>query len=141
VKRGVPEAAAQQYQEALTAIGARVELRKSVPVAPAPVPVAAPAPAPDAAAPAIAAVVPHGAVMLAAELQTDVAVAASIQVVRACVRLRSLLADHRELAQRLDAVEARYDGQFKTVFAAIRALMTPPEKPARRIGFRAERKV
>ena len=83
----------------------------------------------------------HGAVMLAAVLQTDVAVAASIQVVRAFVRLRSSLADHRELAQRLDAVEARYDGQFKTVFAAIRALMTPPEKPARRIGFRAERKV
>jgi hypothetical protein len=82
----------------------------------------------------------HGAVMLAAVLQTPVAVAASIQVVRAFVRLRLLLADHRELARRVDALEARYDGQFKAVFAAIRALMTPPYKPSRRIGFRVERK-
>lgn len=60
VKRGVPEAAALQYQEALTAIGARVELRKSIPVAPAPVPAAsAPsAPAPSAAVSPPAPVVP-----------------------------------------------------------------------------------
>jgi hypothetical protein len=82
----------------------------------------------------------HGAVMLATVLQTQVAIAASIQVVRAFVRLRLLLADNRDLARRLDALEARYDGQFKAVFTAIRALMTPPEKPTRRIGFRAERK-
>ena len=82
----------------------------------------------------------HGAVMLAAVLQSPVAVAASIQVVRAFVRLRALLVEHGDLAQRLDVLETRYDRQFKVVFDAIRALMTPPEKPARRIGFRAERK-
>ncbi len=82
----------------------------------------------------------HGAVMLASVLQTSVAVAASIQVVRAFVRLRALLAEHGDLALRLDELESRYDRQFKVVFDAIRALMTPPEKPVRRIGFRAERK-
>lgn len=58
VKRGVPEAAAQQYQEALAAIGARVELRKSVPVAAAPVPSAKSPSTPAPGAPAAAAVVP-----------------------------------------------------------------------------------
>ena len=82
----------------------------------------------------------HGAVMLAAVLQSPVAVAASIQVVRAFVRLRALLVEHGDLGRRLDALETRYDRQFKVVFDAIRALMTPPERPARRIGFRAERK-
>ena len=82
----------------------------------------------------------HGAVMLAAVLQSPVAVAASIQVVRAFVRLRALLVEHGDLARRLDALEARYDQQFKGVFDAIRALMTPPAKAARRIGFRAELK-
>jgi len=82
----------------------------------------------------------HGAVMLAAVLQSPVAVAASIQVVRAFVRLRAMLVEHGDLARRLDALEARYDQQFKVVFDAIRALMTPPAKPARRIGFRAELK-
>ena len=58
---------------------------------------------------------------------------------RAFVRLRTTLAEHRDLARRLDQLEAQYDRQFKAVFDAIRALMTPPDKPARRIGFRAER--
>jgi hypothetical protein len=79
----------------------------------------------------------HGAVMLAAVLQSPVAVAASIAVVRAFVRLRGLLVEHGDLARRLDALEQRYDDQFKTVFDAIRALMTLPKKATRRIGFRA----
>jgi hypothetical protein len=82
----------------------------------------------------------HGAVMLAAVLQSPVAVAASIQVVRAFVRLRTLLAEHADLARRLDALEARYDRQFKVVFDAIRALMTPPQRPPARIGFRVDQK-
>jgi len=82
----------------------------------------------------------HGAVMLAAVLQSPAAVAASIQVVRAFVRLRAMLVEHGDLARRIDALEARYEGHFKIVFDAIRALMTPPDKPARRIGFQADQK-
>jgi hypothetical protein len=58
--------------------------------------------------------------------------------VRAFVRLRALLVEHGDLARRIDALEARYDGHFRVVFEAIRALMTPTDKPARRIGFRAD---
>ena len=57
----------------------------------------------------------------------------------AFVRLRAALAEHRDLVRRLDELEARYDLQFKGVFDAIRALMAPPQKPPKRIGFRAVR--
>ena len=80
----------------------------------------------------------HGAVMLASVLNSPIAVQASIQVVRAFVRLRSILAAHKELARKLDAMEKKYDAQFKGVFEAIRELMEPePVPPQRRIGFTA----
>jgi hypothetical protein len=60
----------------------------------------------------------------------------SAEVVRAFVRLREMITSHKALAKRLDALEARYDRQFKVVFDAFRGLMTPPEpKPRRKIGF------
>jgi hypothetical protein len=51
------------------------------------------------------------------------------------VRLRRLIGHNRELARRLDALESKYDGQFRVVFDAIRELMAPPVPPRRRIGF------
>jgi hypothetical protein len=60
----------------------------------------------------------------------------SVHVVRAFVRLREMIASHKELVKRLDDLEGRYDEQFKVVFDAIRQLMAPPEpKPKRKIGF------
>jgi hypothetical protein len=68
----------------------------------------------------------HGAVMLASVLNSPAAVAASIHVVRAFVRLREIVGIHKELAEKLDALEAKYDSQFRVVFEAIRELMRPP---------------
>ena len=82
----------------------------------------------------------HGAVMAANVLNSPRAVQTSIQVVRAFIRLRELLASHKELARRLDALEQRYDGQFKVVFDAIRKLMSPPAPSVPRIGFHAARR-
>jgi hypothetical protein len=59
----------------------------------------------------------------------------SLHVVRAFVRLREMIASHKDLAKRLDEMEGRYDQQFKIVFDAIRQLMNPAEKPKRKIGF------
>ncbi len=79
----------------------------------------------------------HGAVMLASVLNSPIAVEASIQVVRAFVRLRELLTSHKELARKLADLERKYDQQFQVVFDAIRKLMEPPpEKEKRRIGFK-----
>jgi hypothetical protein len=57
----------------------------------------------------------HGAVMLASVLNSPIAVEASIQVVRAFIRLRELLVSHKDLVKRLDELEAKYDKQFAVV--------------------------
>lgn len=78
----------------------------------------------------------HGAIMAANVLNSPRAVEMSVQVVRAFVRLREMIASHKALTKRLDELEGRYDRQFKVVFDAIRELMRPPEpKPKRKIGF------
>ena len=81
----------------------------------------------------------HGVVMLASVLNTEIAVHASIQVVKAFVRLRQMIASNRELAKRLDELEKKYDSQFRQVFEAIRKLMIPTTSEQRRIGFRKGR--
>lgn len=81
----------------------------------------------------------HGAVMLASVLNSPRAVQASIEVVRAFIRLRQLLTSHEDLARKLAALEKKYDAQFKVVFDAIRQLMTPPTPHQRQIGFRKRR--
>ena len=66
---------------------------------------------------------------------------ASIQVVRAFVRLREMLTGHKGLARKLDQMEKKYDSQFKVVFDAIRKLMAPPPaKSKRQIGFRPNKR-
>jgi hypothetical protein len=82
--------------------------------------------------------------MLSSVLNSKRAVQVNIEIMRAFVRMRLLLAAHADLARRLDALEQKYDGQFKVVFEATRQLMTPPPEDVargrRRIGFRVEPK-
>ena len=77
----------------------------------------------------------HGTIMLANVLNSRVAVQASIQIVRAFIKLREAVVSHKDLARRLDQLENKYDAQFKVVFDAIRQLMTPPEPRKQKIGF------
>ena len=77
----------------------------------------------------------HGALMLASVLNSPVAIQASIQIVRVFTRMREVVLSHKDLARRLDTLEEKYDARFKTVFEAIRQLMTPPGGTTRRIGF------
>jgi hypothetical protein len=78
----------------------------------------------------------HGALMAASVLNTARAVQISIYVVRAFVQLREGLEVHKHIVRRLDALEDKYDHQFKVVFDAIRELVKPPDSPKRRrIGF------
>jgi hypothetical protein len=82
----------------------------------------------------------HGAVMAANVLNSPAAVAASIQVVRAFVRLRQILATNKDLARKLEELERKlgqHDEKFRIVFDAIRQLMAPPPEgeKKRRIGF------
>lgn len=77
----------------------------------------------------------QGVAMLSSVLRSKRAVQVNIAIMRAFVKLREMLASHRDLARRLDEMEQRCDAHFKTVFDAIRRLMQPPQKPRRRIGF------
>jgi len=78
----------------------------------------------------------QGVAMLSSVLRSPRAIQVNIEIMRAFVRLRQMLASHAELARKLDALEQKYDVQFKAVFDAIRQLMVPPEPKRRPIGFR-----
>jgi len=77
----------------------------------------------------------QGVAMLSSVLNSHRAVQVNIEIMRAFVRLRKMLSSHADLARKLAALENKYDEQFKVVFDAIRALMTPPEKTRKQIGF------
>ena len=77
----------------------------------------------------------QGVAMLATVLNSERAIHANIAIMRAFVKLREMIASHKDLAKRLDELEKKYDAQFKVVFDAIRQLMTPPEPKKREIGF------
>jgi len=80
----------------------------------------------------------EGVAMLSSVLHSPQAVAVNVEIMRAFVRLRRIHGEHADLARRLDALELRYDKQFKTVFDAIRALMepAPAAAPRKELGFR-----
>lgn len=80
----------------------------------------------------------QGVAMLSSVLNSERAVQVNIAIMRTFVKLRQMLASNAELARKLAAMEKKYDRQFKVVFDAIRQLMTPPEKPKRKIGFQRD---
>jgi hypothetical protein len=80
----------------------------------------------------------QGVAMLSSVLNSERAIQVNIEIMRAFIRLRELIATNRDLARRLDHLEKKYDAQFKVVFDTIRALMVPPEKARRSIGFQVE---
>ena len=79
----------------------------------------------------------HGILMLSSVLRSKRAVEVNIQIMRAFVKLRGMLAAHKDLARKLAELEKKYDAQFRSVFDAIRALMEPPgEEPKKIPGFK-----
>ena len=78
----------------------------------------------------------QGVAMLSSVLRSDRAAVVNIAIMRTFVRLREILATHKELAERLAAMEREYDQRFKIVFDILKQLMEPPPvPPKRRIGF------
>jgi hypothetical protein len=78
----------------------------------------------------------QGVAMLSTVLNSKRAIAVNIAIMRTFVRLRQLLATHKELAERLAAMEKKYDQRFKVVFDILKQLTEPPPEPPKRpIGF------
>jgi hypothetical protein len=78
----------------------------------------------------------QGVAMLSSVLHSKRAIQVNVEIMRTFVRIRQMLTSNAELARKLAVLEKKYDAQFKVVFDAIRSLMTPPEKPKKRIGYR-----
>jgi hypothetical protein len=81
----------------------------------------------------------HGAIMLASVLNSEVAIRASVRVLRAFVKLREMVAANAQLASKLEELERRLDSDDETIvdlFATLRRLLEPAEPTTKReIGF------
>ncbi len=77
----------------------------------------------------------QGVAMLSSVLNGPRAIAVNIEIMRTFVRLRLMFASNKELARRLDELEANTDARFREVFEAMRQLMAPPQPVKRPIGF------
>ena len=75
--------------------------------------------------------------MLSSVLRSKRAITVNIEIMRAFVKLRQLLASNADLSRRLDELESKYDKQFRVVFDAIRRLMATPARRGKEIGFRS----
>ena len=76
--------------------------------------------------------------MLSSVLRSKRAVQVNIAIMRTFVKLREMMATHKDLARKLEELEKKYDGQFQVVFDAIRQLITVEERPKRKIGYISE---
>ncbi len=77
----------------------------------------------------------QGVAGLSGVLKSKRAAEVHVSIMRAFVRMRQLLSEHRGLAEQLKALEKKFDARFRVVFAEIRKLMDGPEPPRRKIGF------
>jgi hypothetical protein len=80
----------------------------------------------------------EGVAMLSSVLRSDRAIRVNVEIMRAFVRLRGMLASHADLARRLDELERRFrehDEQFVVVFDAIRQLMAPATPQRSELGY------
>ena len=81
----------------------------------------------------------QGVAMLSSVLNSERAILVNIQIMRTFTKLRRILASHDDLRRKIEAMENKYDVQFKVVFDAIRSLMSPPTKEQKKIGFRKDK--
>lgn len=85
----------------------------------------------------------QGVAMLSSVLNSERAVQVNIAIMRAFVNMRKLAVTNEEVAKRLAVIERKidhHDENFKKVFGAIRAMLNPPAKPQKRIGYIQEKK-
>jgi len=79
----------------------------------------------------------QGVAMLSSVLNSERAILVNVEIMRAFVKLRQMLASNAELSRRMEELESKYDKQFKVVFVAIRQLMAAPVGEHKQIGFRS----
>lgn len=78
----------------------------------------------------------QGVAMLSSVLRSERAIRVNIQIMRTFTKLRELIGQNEDLQRKIEALESRYDEQFKIVFDAIRQLIAEDEAPTTEIGFK-----
>ena len=78
----------------------------------------------------------QGVAMLSSVLRSQRAIRVNVEIMRAFVRFRQAFESRADLWMKINDLEEKYDDQFAEVFRAIKALMAPPARTARRIGYR-----
>lgn len=79
----------------------------------------------------------QGVAMLSSVLNSERAIQANIQIMRAFVQFKRILSTSRDLRRKIEAMERKYDQKFAIVFEAIKRLLEPP-KLTKAIGFRID---
>ena len=77
-----------------------------------------------------------GVAMLSSVLKSEKAVEVNIQIMRAFVKFRKMMLSNKKLRARIDAMEQKYDKQFKVVFDALRSILETPKSKIKKIGFK-----
>ncbi len=76
-----------------------------------------------------------GVAMLSSVLNSERAIQANILIMRAFTNIRTMMSTHEDLRRKIEALEEKYDGQFRIVFDAIRELLKTETQPGKKIGF------
>jgi hypothetical protein len=81
----------------------------------------------------------QGVAMLSGILRSPLAIKVNIAIMRAFVKMREILDNNKELKEKIEQLEAKYDKQFSVVFEAIKLLIQKDEKPRNPVGFKIAR--
>ena len=83
----------------------------------------------------------QGVAMLSSVLKSKRAIAVNIHIVRTFTRMREMLLTHKELREKIERMEQKYDKNFRVVFDALKQMVAmKKEEPQRKIGFRVREK-
>ncbi len=82
----------------------------------------------------------HGVAMLSSVINSEKAIEVNIQIMRTFTKLREMLAGNKELREKIESMEKKYDSQFQIVFAAIKKLLEPPTPAEKKeFGFKVNK--
>jgi hypothetical protein len=82
----------------------------------------------------------QGIAMLSSVLNSSIAIQVNIAILRTFVKLRQLLIDHKDLADKIESLEQKYDEQFRIIFTALHQMLQEKSKPRPKIGFKQKEK-
>ncbi len=78
----------------------------------------------------------QGIAMLSSVLRSDRAIQVNIQIMRTFTKIRQMILNYKDLEEKIQKLESKYDGQFNVIFDAIRHILKEEEKPKNNIGFK-----